>query len=252
MIYFNLDKTLKKPLYKQIVEQVHHKIKTHQVSHFDMLPSETQFQQIYHVSSFVVKKAYKILEDDHLIQRIKGKGTFIHTRKIHSVDTSNLDDIAIPYHHTYDYQILSVEFIKDQMDYYKQLKINKDNQIKVYRILVSHQKLPVCFFDLCIPSHIDINIYDWLKSNSRLKEIIKKLRHKEIIQMTTLNAASADKIISDILNISIYDPISVAKTTFYEDQMPISCILTYYPGDYNVFLRSNHEKITKSHHSNRS
>ena len=81
MIYLSIDKTNKIPIYKQIIEQIVFLIDNNEVKHLDLLPSEVQFEHIYHVSNFVVKRAYKQLEEQGYITRVKGKGTFVNSRE---------------------------------------------------------------------------------------------------------------------------------------------------------------------------
>lgn len=249
MIYFTLDKTLKKPLYKQIVEQVEMKIRTQEVNHFDMLPSEVQINQVYHVSSFVVKKAYKILEDQGLIQRIKGKGTFIYTRKTHMVDSANIDQMSIPLKQEYTYKVISTEYADGFIEFDKQHKYEKQDQVKLSKVLVSYQGLPVCYFDICLSPNQMFEANAWLNSKSLLRDILKDIYQGDIKNVTSINAASADKMISDVLDIAIYDPLVVARTTYFKEEQPVCCIITYYPGEYTVFFRSNHEKESKHQYS---
>lgn len=101
MIYFNMDKTSKIPLYKQIVKQVESKILTHEVKHLDQLPLEAQFESIYHISRIVVKKAYKILDELGHVFRIKGKGTFVHLRDTYTINAFDLDEVVMPSNHLY-------------------------------------------------------------------------------------------------------------------------------------------------------
>lgn len=250
MIYFSLDKTLKKPLYKQIVEQVEMKIKSQEVNHLDMLPSEVQLNQVYHVSSFVVKKAYKILEDQGLIQRIKGKGTFIYTRKKHWIDTAHIDEMSIPFQQEYTYKVISTEYVEGFIEFDKHHKYKKQDKVKLSKVLVSYQGIPVCYFDICLIPNQLLDVNAWLNSKIIIRDTLNGIYQGKIKNVTSVNAASADKMISDILNIAIYAPLVVARTTYFDKEQPVCYIITYYPGEYTVFFRSNYEKENKHQYSN--
>src|SRR5690606_40458571 len=68
MIYFTIDKLSTTPLYRQIIDQVVDMVQTRTIKHMDKLPTEKEFSDIYHVSSFVVKRAYSELRQMGLVR----------------------------------------------------------------------------------------------------------------------------------------------------------------------------------------
>lgn len=64
------------PLYYQVKEALREQIRTHVAPH-TALPSEPEISKIYHVSRATVRQAIKELEDEGLIYRKQGKGTFV-------------------------------------------------------------------------------------------------------------------------------------------------------------------------------
>ncbi|MFH0916774.1 MAG: GntR family transcriptional regulator [bacterium] len=65
------------PLYYQLMRSLKEDILSGRFAAEDQLPSEAELTQIFKVSRVVVRQALQILEDEGLIVRIRGKGTFV-------------------------------------------------------------------------------------------------------------------------------------------------------------------------------
>ncbi|PVZ09021.1 GntR family transcriptional regulator [Actinomycetospora cinnamomea] len=72
-----LDRTSFVPLYYQLQELLKQQIESGTWRPGDMLPSEPQLARHLGVSRVVVRQALAILEDDHQIHRVRGRGTFV-------------------------------------------------------------------------------------------------------------------------------------------------------------------------------
>lgn len=70
----------KKILYKTIMEQIENKIQNAEWKPDDLLPSEFQLSQEFGVSRITAQRALDELENNGLIYRVKGKGSFVCSR----------------------------------------------------------------------------------------------------------------------------------------------------------------------------
>jgi DNA-binding GntR family transcriptional regulator len=70
------------PLYYQLQEVLKQQIESGQWQPGDALPSEPELARTFQVSRIVVRQALAILEDDHQIVRIRGRGTFVAQPKL--------------------------------------------------------------------------------------------------------------------------------------------------------------------------
>ena len=84
-----LDKTSKKPLYQQLIDDILLKIKNGSLKPKDKLPTERELAEQLHISRGTVKKAYKELESDGVIEVIQGSGTYIYNNKNISASEKN-------------------------------------------------------------------------------------------------------------------------------------------------------------------
>jgi GntR family transcriptional regulator, regulator for abcA and norABC len=77
LVEWNLDRSSKKPLYKQIAEHIENSISEGTIHTDKPLPAERVLANKLQVNRSTIVSAYDELEAIGLIERIKGKGTFI-------------------------------------------------------------------------------------------------------------------------------------------------------------------------------
>ena len=63
--------------YEKIYKELKKSIEKGKIKEFEKLPTEMQLCETYDVSRITVRKALEKLEQDNLIQKIRGKGTFV-------------------------------------------------------------------------------------------------------------------------------------------------------------------------------
>ena len=70
------------PLFEQVMQHIRTQVQTGQVAAGYRLPSETELCLQYDVSRITIRRALKELEEEGLLERRQGKGTFIARQKI--------------------------------------------------------------------------------------------------------------------------------------------------------------------------
>jgi GntR family transcriptional regulator of arabinose operon len=70
-------KTTEQPLYLQIYQALKNRIESDEWSFGAMLPSEIELSEVYKISRGTVRKVLAALEEDGLVRREQGRGTFI-------------------------------------------------------------------------------------------------------------------------------------------------------------------------------
>ena len=71
-----------KPKYIKVYESLKREITIGVIKNGDKILSEREIMQKHNVSSTTVRKAVDLLKNEHLIERIQGKGTFVAQKKI--------------------------------------------------------------------------------------------------------------------------------------------------------------------------
>ncbi len=77
MIKFQLSKTNPLPLHTQLLNDLRHKVLTGVLHPQDRLPGEWEIAEDLEISRTTIQKAWQIAEEESLIYRIHGKGTFV-------------------------------------------------------------------------------------------------------------------------------------------------------------------------------
>ena len=75
------------PLYEQIYKNILTNIETGQLKPGDRVPSEKELSTQYNVSRITSKRALQILDQQGLIDRARGKGSFVSQNVAVSSDT---------------------------------------------------------------------------------------------------------------------------------------------------------------------
>ena len=70
-----------KYLYRKVYQELREQIANRTLSPGDKLPAEAELSQTYHVSSITVKRALSMLQEDGLVRRVQGKGTFVREQQ---------------------------------------------------------------------------------------------------------------------------------------------------------------------------
>lgn len=74
---FNVSHTNSLPLHLQLLDELRHKIKSGQLKAHERLPSEWELVDSLNISRATIQRAWQAAQDEGLIYRVAGKGTFV-------------------------------------------------------------------------------------------------------------------------------------------------------------------------------
>ncbi|GIK28326.1 MAG: hypothetical protein DCC53_02075 [Chloroflexi bacterium] len=77
MVDFRVSKDSSLPLHVQLLDELRHKIVTGLLKPHDMLPGEWEFVEALNISRATLQRAWQSAQDEGLIYRVAGKGTFV-------------------------------------------------------------------------------------------------------------------------------------------------------------------------------
>ena len=80
-------------LYQQLADSLRDKIYEGKYAFGDKLPSERSLAEKFGISHLTVRKALAILEEEGMLLRVQGKGTFVRAQK-YSIDMQHLDGFS--------------------------------------------------------------------------------------------------------------------------------------------------------------
>lgn len=71
---FHIDPNISRPIYRQLVEQVHAQIAGGRLAAGDFLPSVRQCAKAFDVNPMTISRAFSLLESEGVLERVRGKG----------------------------------------------------------------------------------------------------------------------------------------------------------------------------------
>ncbi len=95
MIEFQLSKNSSLPLHIQLLDELRHKIMTGELQPHNQLPGEWELVQTLNISRATIQRSWQSAQDEGLIYRIAGKGTFV-AEPVEAPSERNIVGFIIP------------------------------------------------------------------------------------------------------------------------------------------------------------
>lgn len=233
MEYIQLNPFDTEPLYRQLKNSIKKAILNNRLRNHEELPSENTLVSLFDISSTVVKSAYDALEIEGLINRIRGKGTFVHHPKTMVI---NLPFVSTFNKHL-DFEVIPVtatmlEADSPIWDYFPQAKsLTKIRRlVKTNRVLTTYQ-------EVFLPNQSRDTLHDLIMDKKQLKEVILStaMDAKTGKWINRHGMKKATYVEATFLNLSIGDPLHKIATSIYDQTRLICLIFTFVRGDLVTF-----------------
>ena len=230
-----------KPLYFQLKEILHDKIESGELKEGDMIPSENELQHIYGVSRATVRKAIELLVYEGLMDKKKGRGTFVKRRKIEEqlpVLKSFTEEMA---GRDATKKVISVNYTTAPSGISTRLKLPPAESVLSLKRLMVVDGIPLGILHSYIPAKFELNLdEDYTKSLYRILEK-KGIRLKEAeqtievgmathaeIRLLGLEAPCTTLVIRRLAYSVNYEAVEYVKGVYRGDRYRYSCKLTRY------------------------
>lgn len=228
-----------KPLYFQLKEIFHDKIESEELTEGDMIPSENELQKIYGVSRATVRKAIELLVYDGLMDKKKGKGTFVKRRKIEEqlpvLKSFTEEMIGIDA----GKQVISVKYTKPSPAIMARLSLSAgENVFSLKRLMlvdgkplgILHSYIPAKF-KLSLDEDYSKSLYRILEKNGiRLKEadqtIEASMSNKEQTRLMGQKISFATLVIRRLAYSVNGEVVEYVKGVYHGDRYRYTCRLT--------------------------
>ncbi|WP_368654877.1 GntR family transcriptional regulator [Ornithinibacillus sp. 4-3] len=220
--------------YFQVIDEIKRRIENGVYKEKQMLPSEFQLTKELGVSRTALREALRILEEDNIVIRRHGVGTFVNSRPIFSSGIEELYSI----HHMIEKsgkvpasQYLSTDIVvptEEEREKFAPLEVNE--LIKIERVRTA-DGAPVAFCIEKIPAQI-MSIENIFKNDS-LFYIMENYANKKIAYaVTDIEPISYHDRIFDILNCEPDQSLLLLKQIHYtENDEPILYSAHYFRPD---------------------
>lgn len=225
------------PRYLVVIEQIKEKIRKGELEPGERFPSEMAFAKELGVSRNTLREALRILEEENIIIRKHGVGTFVNEKPIFSggiEELFSITDMIEREGKNPGTEILFTGFVDPHSDDVEELKLKENEQVYLVKRVRTADDIPVVYCIDKIPASILENGY---KINQ--ESILSSLEEVGI----TISYAKAEiktvgyhEEISEIMNCDKDTPLLILRQIHYD--------LNDQPVLYSInFFHSNHVKF---------
>lgn len=223
------------PLYYQLATLLREQILSGHYSPGERLPTEANLVEDYGVSRITVRQALKSLEEEHLIQRSAGRGTFV-SDEISSPErlrmNGSLDDL-ISMGVATSVKLVDLREVAASADDRKIFGLREGSRVvQCTRLRYTHDH-PFSYIVNRLPAHIaeSFDEHDW-ENVSILRFFEEKLGLDLKEAEQTVGATLADAVLAKILDTRVGAPLlSVDRVVYSRAWDAVERVHTYYRGD---------------------
>ncbi len=185
----------------------------------DQLPSEASIAKDLGVSRNTLREAYVTLENDGVIVRRHGIGTFI-AQPPYIRDSLNefspfaqiIQDVG----YTPDFKTLSTEMIEAPLEVSDVLNLKANTPVRYIQRIVLADKKPVIYVEDFVPSEIGLQVSSWETFQGNLVEVLTKTLNTPLHQIQSyIRAQALPAAISEYLELPVGAPILGVRSTIY-------------------------------------
>ena len=239
------------PVYYQIKNKIQEWIVTKEYSPGDRLPSENELAKIFEVSRLTVRQAIALLDQEKLVFRKRGEGTFV------TKDSQLIDSLGLEFSGFMDdlfYQVsksitksVEIDQVPASKVVQEKLEISDDSVYRVRRVRELNNYL-FAYTVNYLPNDIGCQITsEMLLKEPMLKILEVKLGYEFDEAFQTIEASFSDQEVSRQLEIPSGSPLLYVERIMYDkNQKPIEYVQSSYRGDlYKYVVRMKLNKKDK-------
>jgi GntR family transcriptional regulator len=240
----------KVPLYYQLGSVLRDQILSGRYTPGDRIPTEAELSADYGVSRITVRQALSALEDEGLIRREAGRGTFVSEQRAFTGAMrfeGSLDDLITMAVET-SVQLLELRTVEATAQQAALLRVAPRTPLTRCTRLRFHQEVPLSYVVNLLPQEVGrkLNRNDWKKGS--LLQALQRLGYRLKDADQTVRAALADATLARHLQTRIGAPLlSVDRLVHSEDGQPVEHTHTYYRSDlYSLSVHLTRTPATAS------
>jgi len=234
------------PLYIQLKNIIENKIKEKDWKPGDIIPSEKELQKQFEVSRITVRQAVKELENEGLVKKKQGKGTYVSFPKLsHELPnlTSFTEDIESKGLNP-ESKIISIEKLIDSEIAEKIGANSKTVFLNVKRLrLINGEAVGIhdCYLDTNILDQKAVVEIKNMDNETSLYDIIEKYNITISHADETLEGGISDPYVSKLLGIKKDFPLLILeRITFTDNNEAFEFVKMHYRADkYKYSIRLN-------------
>lgn len=234
-----IDRMSPLPFYYQLKQILLTELKTRELAPGARLPGDHELCDAYDVSRTVVRQALSELETEGVIERVKGRGTFVAQRKtgerlVQSL-TGLFEDVEARGSHLRS-DVRRLEVVPADEQVAQSLDLELGASVIVLERLRFVDEEPWVLVTTYLPFEIAPGLLtDDLENQSLYRLLEQKYGVQLRYGQRAIEASIAGAALARNLGISPGDPVLVLRSTVYGNQRPVEMFVAYHRGDRSRF-----------------
>ncbi len=227
----NLDQISGIPLYIQIRERILEQIKNNEIRTGDKLPTEEEIARDTGVSRLTVRRAMDDLVAEGLLQRIRGKGTFVVSRRMarHYSRLTSFYEEAAEQGLKPSSKLLSYSVISAPSHLAARLHVEPGAQVHSIRRLRMLDQDPVAVHQVYIPCYLLQELEIQELEEQSLYKIYQQNKTPVRWARQRIEAHLANKEMAEFLGLEVGAPmLYIECVTYTDDDRPLEWLQGYY------------------------
>ncbi|RSL31923.1 GntR family transcriptional regulator [Salibacterium salarium] len=231
------------PRYLVVIEQIKEKIRDGELEPGERLPSETEFAKQLQVSRNTLREALRILEEEHIMIRQHGIGTFVNKKPVFTggiEELFSITDMIEREGKTPGTEILFTDFVEPHGDDRKELSLDQDDLVHLVKRIRTADESPLVYCIDKIPAYLLSKEYK-LHEESMLVSLEQQANVTISYARAHIETMGYHEEISDILKCEQGSPLLILKQVHYDlSDRPVLYSINFFKSDqisFNVFRK---------------
>ncbi|OQP05985.1 phosphonate metabolism transcriptional regulator PhnF [Geobacillus sp. 46C-IIa] len=234
-----IDKQSPVPIYYQLEQYMKEKIEKGEWQPGEMIPSERELAETYHISRMTVRQAVNNLVNDGYLIRRRGKGTFVAAKKIEQPLkglTSFSEDMRSRGMEP-DTIVLGFETVPASGKLAEWLAVKEGDALYEIRRLRLADGSPMALETLYIPRALAPHLTREIVNGSVYEFMEKEVGFAIGTAVQVLEASVARKLEAEHLQVKEGAPVLLLeRRTYLDDGRPLEVVKSVYRGDRYKFI----------------
>ena len=248
-----LDTNSLKPLYIQLEAEIRKALNEKKYLPGDRLPSEEELCEQYQVSRITVRKAIQQLTDQHILEKHRGKGTFVSTqpKSVDLKDQAGFTNYLSALGHQSHHLLLKKELQPAEEFLCDALSLQANEPVCYVQRLIFEDDSPLALDEIYVSSLNYPDFLDRMTGDVSFYELLDKYYHVsrgESVCEIAVRIANAEQ--ASILHCQAGDPLFLMQKTCYAaDGTPIHYSRSLVRGDrisYTIRTQSPGTQMTSN------
>ncbi|TFD53791.1 GntR family transcriptional regulator [Cryobacterium sp. Hh11] len=234
-----IDRQAATPMYHQLKNRILDDIASQGLRAGDILPGEHRLCEQFQVSRTVVRQALAQLEYQGVIERVKGKGTFVARQKVpeslvHTL-TGLYEEVAARGGHVRS-EVRRQEIIEADDDVADSLAVPPRSPVVVIERLRYVDEEPWSWTTTYLPHDIGLLVLQEDLRDQSLYALLANHGVRAVRGVRSAEAASADRAQAALLKVGIGRALLVLRSISYdENEQPMEYFIAHHRGDRSRF-----------------